>query len=338
MLRPSQELITFVRTLDNPPRDDDYLKPILACFMKNDISEVVDLHAFDPQRLTDLPNTEGKRGFIIKAVEKAEAQAAQVSALVNSVRKAEPAALHIDVAARLKEITLAGTSHLCAPQGHLVDALATDAQKLTAKGIVAPFVYADLSKYLPPWCISSGTPQDQDDEQEPSQAVRELAHALGATAKQKPRLNMFQWQLAYDQYALSASVADQWKYVSAMAHKTVCLQVAHNAEAKNRRHALAVIYDELARMDWSRRAYNADPTFNRDVVCLKVDDVILGRAEKMYDHLNSTGKGGGKGSNKSSWKRPWNAQQHYGHGDHAYKQPRRLCVPLLSVRYPSLFF
>ena len=134
---------------------------------------------------------------------------------------------------------------------------------------------------------------------------------------------MFQWQLAYDQYALTASVADQWLYVSAMAHKMVCLQVAHNAETKNRRHALAVLYDELARMDWIRRAYNADPTFNRDVVCLKVDDVILGRAEKLYDQLNASGKGGGKNNGKDAWKRSWNAQQHYGYSDHVHKQARR---------------
>ena len=108
-----------------------------------------------------------------------------------------------------------------------------------------------------------------------------------------------------------------------MAHKTVCLQVAHNAESKNRRHAFAVLYDELARMDWSRRAYNADPTFNRDEICSKVFDVMSGRPEQLYDQLNSSGKGAGKNNSKGSWTRPWNAQQHYGYIDHAHKQARR---------------
>ena len=111
---------------------------------------MVDLQTVDPQRSIDPPSTEGKRGFIIRACEKAKCKAAHVNALLNAVRKSAPAAMHIDVAAKLKDITLAGTLHVCAPQGHLVDALCTGAQKLRAKGIAASCVYSDLSKYFPP--------------------------------------------------------------------------------------------------------------------------------------------------------------------------------------------
>ena len=127
------------------------------------------------------------------------------------------------------------------------------------------------------------------------EAIKDLAKALGAASKQKRHLSVFQWQVAFDQYALAAAATEQWKFVSSMAHKSVCLQVAHQADSKNRRHHLAVLYDELSRAEFSKRAYAGDPTFNSDVVCQRVDDQILSRAEAMYDQL-ITGNKGNKGS------------------------------------------
>lgn len=319
MTQPSQDLVKFLRSVDTPSRPDEYLKPVLATLYKNDISEIVDLETLVPEKLTDQPSV-GKMGFIERAVDMARKRVERVSTLVDAVRK-EDINVHVDVAARLSEVTLAGTSHLCTPRGELIDALATEAKRLRVKGIANPFVAVDLAKYLPSWCALPSGSSDGDDEAVPSQAIRDLAKALGASSKQKRYLSVFQWQVAFDQYAVAAAAAQQWSFVSSMAHKSVCLQIAQQADSKNRRHHLAVLYDELARGEFSKRAYAGDPSFHRDIVCKTIDDQILSRAEALYDQLAVGGKGN-KGSGKgygNSWKRNYG----YGHGHHDDKRARR---------------
>ena len=109
----------------------------------------------------------------------------------------------------------------------------------------------DLRKFLPSWSDELASPGDSEEEDESSKSLQDLANALGAKPKEKRRLNLLQWGLAFDKYALAAAATKQLPYSSAMAHKEVCLQVALRAQLQHRRHFLAVLYDEVCRKEWT---------------------------------------------------------------------------------------
>ena len=61
------------------------------------------------------------------------------------------------------------------------------------------------------------------------------------------RLDVAQWQQAWDRYTLAAVVVEQLSFYAATTHKGVVLEVASNAKAEGRKPFLAMFYDELVR-------------------------------------------------------------------------------------------
>ena len=61
------------------------------------------------------------------------------------------------------------------------------------------------------------------------------------------RLEVAQWQQAWDRYTLAAVVVGQLSFYAATTYKGVVLEVASNARAEGRKPLLAMFYDELAR-------------------------------------------------------------------------------------------
>ena len=114
---------------------------------------------------------------------------------------------------------------------------------------------------------------------------------------------MLQWLAAFDKYALAAQACNVWQYSSAMCYKDIVLQISLEASAEGRRHYLAIIYDGLARKEWSDRAYQGDTSFDINVASAELQPHLLRRAKNDYDQGNSKGKGKGKGNswNNSDW-------------------------------------
>lgn len=306
---------------------------------KNEIESVEDMYNVEFSRLNGLEHVSpGLRGFIENAfnvahkrnpdrpvVEQPPQQIcdplkAMSAAFAKEQKEREDLTKHIDLGAQLKKMDLNGLSRLCWPAGHLVDSLASDAAKLKRKNIAKPFVYVEVSKFLPDWCSGMNTCVEPEPETK-SPAVEELARLIlkdTAPPKQKKSLNMLQWQVAFDGLAVAAAAAGQWKFVSAMGHKQVCLKVAAGADReKGRKWSLAILYDQLCRKSWAERAYTGDDSLDVDRECSVLDVSVLQAAKDLYDQNtfsensqkggrgSGNGKGFGKGSSGKSQQAPW---------------------------------
>ena len=91
------------------------------------------------------------------------------------------------------------------------------------------------------------------------------------------RLDMVQWTVSYQGFALAAAAVGMWDYHLAMAHHTVCMKVAcestlasywlivcsvafvfcfaGRANSHDKRHQLAQVYDEVCRKEWFERSF-----------------------------------------------------------------------------------
>ncbi|CAK0793421.1 unnamed protein product, partial [Prorocentrum cordatum] len=156
--------------------------------------------------------------------------------------------------------------------------------KLKKKGVANPFVCADLRDWSP----------------------LDAPPAAGANA-----LTWNEWRMAIDayparvrrsvlrnaafrlpaSYAIGAAVADQLAYVSAMAHKQICMRVATNARLGGRKAHLGMLYDESCRKDWAEKAAAGVPDFAVDVEARKVCRELLTVAEQAYDRAERPARG-----------------------------------------------
>ena len=123
-------------------------------------------------------------------------------------------------------------------------------------------MFVDLQKFLPDYCCQP----DQDSE-----------------GSGKERLTILQWVAAYDRYAIASTVAGEWSFASAAAHKDVVLQVCAGSALKKRKPFLGLIYDKLARKQWERRASQNEEGFDVNEVCRKLDSDIMALAQDEHD-------------------------------------------------------
>ena len=126
------------------------------------------------------------------------------------------------------------------------------------KGVVRPFVFCDLKKFLPAWVLTEGAADaESDDDGEPtSETAKQLAKELGMRTKRpKGTLPLTQWVMAFDAYALGAAVTGQWPLECSFTHKMLVLKLAAESKKENRQPQVAVIYDELVRRQMAEMSY-----------------------------------------------------------------------------------
>lgn len=139
---------------------------------------------------------------------------------------------------------------------------------------------------------------DSDEESNgDNEAMQKLAKALRNEKTPKlQRLDMVQWTLAFESFALAAHACEMWTYTATRAHLRICLQVAAEASHENKRHILGQFYDEICRKEWAVRAERGDADFDIEAACLGVDHELLKRARHKYTlELETKPKGGQKG-------------------------------------------
>ena len=166
--------------------------------------------------------------------------------------------------------------------------------KQAKAGVAKPFPLIDVASFLPAWAEEVGLHGN------PNTEAADCDHQCEEQGEQrgkKKRLDLARWIAAYQCYALAASAADVspfscasrllvwlfpclqvWQYTATMAHMRVCLEVATNAAAEDKRYALAVIYDEECRKEWHRRASRGALQSPSHVFVVAPQAVCLGQA------------------------------------------------------------
>ena len=130
------------------------------------------------------------------------------------VMKCAPApVVSVDVRGALSNISLDGLEFGCLPQSSAADTLGSKGAALVKKKIARPFIFAEISDFVPHWCITRRGDETGDD-------------ATPATSARQ-RLTIMQWSVGFERYALAAAATDpvQWEFAASYAHKDIIMQV-----------------------------------------------------------------------------------------------------------------
>ena len=95
-------------------------------------------------------------------------------------------------------------------------------------GIIKPFVFAELKKFIPLWLASDKTEIDDDLDPESGQKAMDLRKELGLSTPKKATSTMSftQWMAAFEPYAVAAAATGQWNFVASWTHKSVVIRIA----------------------------------------------------------------------------------------------------------------
>ena len=273
-------------------RDVDYLKPVVESLWKNDVRSVQDLvnMQYSDFEKSTLPASSGKRAYLSRVIDhfnsrvisKAPAavdSSGTVACLIKALKKEDPT-IHVDVGSKLRAVSLGDFPHHLWPGSEAVDDMACRVKKQSKKGIAKPFVYMEVSKFLPPWATVGRATADEESEGEGSFAAAQLAKAMSLPTKRKEKpLKFTEWCAAFDRYAIAACITGQLTFAAACSHKDVVLQVSARTHGKCNvaPTRVAVLYDERARKAWAEKAAAGVADFDISVAAAKVDEELLAR-------------------------------------------------------------
>jgi hypothetical protein len=204
---------------------------------------------------------------------------------------------------------LTGIRQSCKPGADVVDSLAHDVACARKKGALNPFIFVELSKFLPYWASGGecDAQRSDDDGDSYSRVAQDLAKALGAAPTARRQLTPLQWSICFDRYSLAAVATGQLDFACALAHKNVCMEVAMRATHKGRRQWLSIVYDEVVRKEWSERSLH-ESGFDANAVACELSESMLLRAEARYDDLSVSKRDDVKRDLKRQWQKPWDSQ------------------------------
>ncbi|CAK0831509.1 unnamed protein product, partial [Prorocentrum cordatum] len=246
-------------------RDRTWLKPVVEVLATNGIESPEDLVELNVRAATfQLGLVEGKVAFLERAVAKATQSAEQqaaaeaaapsgsqepVSALLQALQGGRKPAVHVDIAAGLGGMTLAGLPASCWPSPQLTGWVQGQVKAAESKGITKPFLYMPIK---------------------------------GPVKKQGDLPSILQWCVALDRWAIVAALTGQMPLTASMAHKEVAMQLALSARASGRTTAIAVLYDEIARREWADLSAGLG-TFDVAAAAQSQNAATMLRAEREYD-------------------------------------------------------
>ena len=205
--------------------------------------------------------------------------------------KAQLAAVKdVDINAKLKAANLDGMPWHMIPDMAVWKVLESEAAQATMAGRV-PFVYVDLTakEFLPVWLPHSAVgarvklPGDSSDGALSTATLGTLGEALKA-ATSSPRFfrSLNQWHASFQRYGIAAVATAHLTVVQVACHSNVILKIGEEEFAAGRDPLLAVLYDELCRRQWARRAEANDPQLDIQKECQKVDEQTLDTARTRF--------------------------------------------------------
>jgi hypothetical protein len=136
-----------------------------------------------------------------------------IRALISEIRKDDDR-VTVDLAGRVKKITLDGLPHRCLPSQEAANKLATLKSKAVKAGVAEPFPYIELAEFLPNWAmdvrcfcylkllffiadnLQVDCAPEADDTQE------------GAPRTKKKKMDMIRWITAFHSFALAADATE----------------------------------------------------------------------------------------------------------------------------------
>ena len=309
----------FLLTVDAKPK---WVDRALGAFSVNDITETYELDGADSKLCCKVLSGTGQQvlggleGFLDRAINKfrkvtkeprderrraEEARfvaldEARLAALEQHLAPQPPKPrIHVNIGQVLGRVDMKSLPQKCWPCSSQVDALAAAVEKSKKDtGMPYPFVYQELKKWVPSWVAPTQEGQDEAPKNAP---VKEL--------------DLVTWSIAFDRYALAASICEQTSYGALMAHKDVCLEIAMKAHLEKRGRLLGVFYDKVCRKSWAERSICGDDSFELARAVTFRDEALLYRAQALYDEGRVAPAGEkkeSKGASKSSW------QPHAGKG------------------------
>ena len=193
----------------------------------------------------------------------------------------------VDVYALLEKVGMQGVPSDAIPELLLFTQLEEHAKAAKEESRV-PFMFIDLTSkdLLPLWMtpeMVGGTTTLEGEENELLDAgaatgtIQQL-HQAFKKATSRPRFfrSISQWLPCFHKYGIAATATGHLTMAAIMGHvHSVCrVELDKRSNAKHSTvHAL--LYDELRRRDWARRAERKDPTLNIDKEAWVIDDEIL---------------------------------------------------------------
>ena len=259
----------FLTTVDG---NDKFVSKAMEVLSLNEITECHELKGTDADLFKkNFGNMSGGlHGFLDRVIDAYEKRVKMADASTEDTRlgaveavlgntKKEPT-VSVNLLEEVAKISLDGLHQRCWPQTEVVDACASEAAKKKSKKEslkhkeCSPFVYQELIKYMPQWCVDARDKDDlqaQEEEDENMERMgrgfQALAERLGAPKRTKKITDIMKWSIAFDRYAITAAAAKQLPYAAALAHKDICLSIALKAPKEGRGRQLGIYYDELVR-------------------------------------------------------------------------------------------
>ena len=136
-------------------------------------------------------------------------------------RRRKPIVAHIDMQKKLAAVSLSATTVATLPKSREVDELGADVKRLIDSGVLKPFPYCELRKFMPPW----------------------MTGVLDTTKTMPFGL----WVAAYQRWSLAAVCNGLVDIASCNAHLDNCLRAGVESSAAGRSASLNVVYDEVVR-------------------------------------------------------------------------------------------
>ena len=230
-----------------------------------------------------------------------EASAADVAAAISGTKK------EINVQELLKEVGCADLPYELQAEAQLWVALAADGEAAVKAGRVA-FTYVDLTakQVLPLWLPADAVggkslvPEESWDLAKGGNTVAQLGAALRAVT-QTPRCfrSMAQWGAAFLRYVPAAVATKHMSWSTALAHHATVLRIYEETRLTEGESILAIVYDQLQRQSWAKRAMQRDPVLDVQKEASRVNEQVLLTARTRLGIISGRLCGSGSGASSS---------------------------------------
>eukprot|EP00971_Amphidinium_carterae_P059254 1171678-Amphidinium_carterae.1 len=211
---------------------------------------------------------------------------AGVSASVTAALIQPTAVKQVNVNEKLVSAYLHGVPFHLLPDQSVWQQLDTENQAAKTAGRVA-FSFVDLTAkevlplWVPPDAVGGKTVLPGEMEytvqgSESTTSLSQLGKAL-QMATQAPRFfrSLAQWSSAYQRYSLMAEAMGQLSRAASEGHLHTILKIVEEERHSQGSFFLAVLYDDLLRRNFARRAQQHDATLNIESEVMQVDKSLL---------------------------------------------------------------
>lgn len=303
--------LEFLQAVDEPPYNTEEIEAVAGKLLEAGVRSPADFASIEERELAVVEGTLGRRAFArrahrhymaAQAIAKPECRSEPARTtpvivdpdlveLMGSEASAAAVAMAIsakgelpDVQMLLKGASCEGLPYELQAENQLWTALNADTAVAIKNGRVA-FAYVDLTakQVLPVWLPADAVggksmPISEElwDSSRSGSSIAQLGAALRAVT-QSPRCfrSIAQWSSAFWRYAPVAVAVKQMNWPMALTHHATIMRLAEELRLTEGESIIAILYDQLRRQQWAKRAAQKDPKLSLAEEMGKVDEQIL---------------------------------------------------------------